>query len=248
MLSSSCFLCLSLRLPPCTVPCRIILASPDDRVTCPCPCHFSMCLFTEVRRSSYGQMAFPILAFTSSLVMWSLYEIIFFLSYSYVSRSLVDRFGTTVGFTNTFLHSSRFSPFRSMILDSRPVHSLMLSFYRFLCLPLRLPPWTVPCRIVLVSPDDRVTCPYHFSMRLFTEVRRSSYSRMAFPILAFTSSLFMWCRGLWTEEVPLVSGCCTLLGRVHGHHWGITGPHPCPKSLTCWLQVPHPGTAPQQAC
>ena len=29
---------------------------------------------------------------------------------------------------------------------------------------------------------------------------------------------------------------------------GITGPHPSPKSLTCWLQEPQPGTAPQQAC
>ena len=68
----------------------------------------------------------------------------------------------------------------------------MLSSHRFLCLPLGLPPWTVPCRIVLASPDDRVTCPYHFSLRLFTEVRRSSYSPMAFPVLAFTSSLAMW--------------------------------------------------------
>ena len=61
----------------------------------------------------------------------------------------------------------------------------MLSSHRSLCLPLSLPPQTVPCRIVLASPDDRVTCPYHFSLRLFTEVRRSSYGLMAFPILAF---------------------------------------------------------------
>ena len=47
-----------------------------------------------------------------------------------------------------------------MVFHSRPVHSLRLSSHRFLCLPLRLPPWTVPCRIVLASPDDRVTCPY----------------------------------------------------------------------------------------
>ena len=66
----------------------------------------------------------------------------------------------------------------------------MLSSHRFLCLHLRLPPWTVPCRIVSASPDDRVKCPY-FSLRLFTEVMRSSYGLMAFPILAFTSSLVM---------------------------------------------------------
>ena len=59
---------------------------------------------------------------------------------SYLSRSLADRWGTTVDFTTSFLHSSRFSVFRSMICRSRPVHSLMLSSHRFLCLPLRLPP------------------------------------------------------------------------------------------------------------
>ena len=111
---------------------------------------------------------------------------------SYLSRSLADRWGTTADFTTSFLHSSRFSAFRSMIFHSRPVHSLMLSSHRFLCLPLRLPPWTVHCRIVLASPDDRATCPYHFSLSLFIEVRRFSYDPMAFLILAFTSSFVMW--------------------------------------------------------
>ena len=88
----------------------------------------------------------------------------------------------------------------------------MLSFHRFLCLPLRLPPWTAPCRIVLASPDDRVTCPY-FSLRLFTAVWRSSYGWTAFPILSFTSSLVMWS----LYEIPrglrkhLISNACILL-------------------------------------
>ena len=43
------------------------------------------------------------------------------------------------------------------------------------------------------------------------------------------------------EVVPLVSGCCTLPGRVDGHHWSSS----IPNSLTCWLQMPHPGTSPQ---
>ena len=63
----------------------------------------------------------------------------------YLSCSLADHWGTTVDFTTSFLHSSRFSAFHSMIFHSRPVHSLMLSSHCFLCLPLRLPPWTVPC-------------------------------------------------------------------------------------------------------
>ena len=72
-------------------------------------------------------------------------KIAFFLSH--LSRSLADRWGTAVDFTTSFPHSSRFSAFRSMIFHSRSVHSLMLSSHRFLCLPLRLPPRTVPCMI-----------------------------------------------------------------------------------------------------
>ena len=106
----------------------------------------------------------------------------------HLSRSLADRWGTAVDSTTNFFHSSRFSAFRSKLFHSRPVHSLMLSSHRFLCLPLRLPPCTVPSRIVLASPDDLVTCPYHFSLRLLTEVRRSSYGPMAFSILVLTSS------------------------------------------------------------
>ena len=41
----------------------------------------------------------------------------------YLSRSLADRWGTTADFTTSFLHSSRFSVFRSMMFHSRPVHS-----------------------------------------------------------------------------------------------------------------------------
>ena len=147
----------------------------------------------------------------------------FFFS-SYLSRSLADRWGTTVDFTTSFLHSSWFSAFHSTIFHSRPVHSLMLSSYRFLCLPLRLPPWTVPCRIVLACPDDRVTCPYHFSLRLFTEVRRSSYSPVAFPILAFTSSLVIWSLYKIPRSLQkhLISSACMLLSMsavmVHVSH------------------------------
>ena len=59
-----------------------------------------------------------------------------FLSISYLSRSLAGRWGTTVDFTTSFFHSSRFSAFRSSIFHSRPVHSLKLSFHPFLCLCL----------------------------------------------------------------------------------------------------------------
>ena len=106
------------------------------------------------------------------------------LVFIYPSRSLTDRLGNTVDFTISFLHSSWFSAFRTIIFHSRPVHSLMLFFYRFLCLPLRLPPCTVPCRIVLASPDDRVTFPYHFSLRFFPlkSGRRTAQWRFRFRL------------------------------------------------------------------
>ena len=49
---------------------------------------------------------------------------------SYLSRNLADRWGTIVDFTTSFLHSSRFSAFRSMIFHSRLVHSFDI------CLPI----------------------------------------------------------------------------------------------------------------
>ena len=68
---------------------------------------------------------------------------------SYLSRTLADRWCTTVDFTTSFLYSSRFSAFRSSIFHSRPVHSLMLSSHRFLCLPLRLSACLFLCFVIL---------------------------------------------------------------------------------------------------
>ena len=51
-------------------------------------------------------------------------HVIFLSSYLINSRSLADLWGTTVDFTTSFLHSSRFSAFRSSIFHSVPVHSL----------------------------------------------------------------------------------------------------------------------------
>ena len=70
MLSSHLF-CLPCLLSSFTVPCKMVLARLDKRQTR--PYHFSLRLFTIVR-SSYGPIAGWILARTSSLVTWSLYE------------------------------------------------------------------------------------------------------------------------------------------------------------------------------
>ena len=70
-------------------------------------------------------------------------------------------------------HSSFSSAFLTVSLSSKPVHSQMLSSHRFLCLPLLLPPCTVPWRNVLARPEDLVMCPYHCSLRCFTMVKSS---------------------------------------------------------------------------
>ena len=70
------------------------------------------------------------------------------------------RWGKTDDFTTSFLHY--FSLFSTAIWDfanSRPVHSLMLPSHLFFCLPCLLPPFTVPCKMVLARPDERETCP-----------------------------------------------------------------------------------------
>ena len=90
------------------------------------------------------------------------------------------RWGTTDDFTTRFLHFFPLLPFFLFsialwdLASSRPVHSLMMSSYLFLCLPRLPPPLTVPSKMVLARPDERETRPYHFSWRLLTMLRRSS--------------------------------------------------------------------------
>ena len=60
-----------------------------------------------------------------------------------------------------FRHLWRSSAAISLVLKSRPVHSLMLSSHLFSCLPLFLLSGTVPCRTFLQRPLDLVTCPNH---------------------------------------------------------------------------------------
>ena len=102
------------------------------------------------------------------------------------------RWGTTDDFTTSFIYFSLFSTALWDLANSRPVHSLVLSSHLFFCLPCLLPPFTVPCKMVLARPDEREICPYHFSLRLFMVIRRSSCDPTACWILAQTSSLATW--------------------------------------------------------
>ena len=61
------------------------------------------------------------------------------------------RWDTTDDFTTSFLHFSLFSTAVWDLENSRPVHSLMLSSHLSLRLPCLLPPFTVPCKMVLAT-------------------------------------------------------------------------------------------------
>ena len=103
-----------------------------------------------------------------------------------------DRWGTIDDFLTSSLHVSLFSTTLWESANSILVHSLMMFSYFFFCLPLRLPPLTVPCKIVFTRPDDLDTWPYHFSLRFLTVIRRSSYGLMACLILLRTATLVTW--------------------------------------------------------
>ena len=83
----------------------------------------------------------------------------------HLTLSLVDRWGTKDDWATTFLRSSLFSAFRRASPNFKPVHSVTLSSLLFFCLPILLPPCTVPCRIMFASPVDLVMCPFHLSLR-----------------------------------------------------------------------------------
>ena len=105
----------------------------------------------------------------------------------HLSLNRESRWGTTDDFATSFLFASLFSTAPCDLANLRPVHSLMLSSHLFLYLPCLLPPFAVPC--FLARPVKRDTCPYHFTLRLFTMVRRSSCGPFACWISAQTFSL-----------------------------------------------------------
>ena len=76
----------------------------------------------------------------------------------HLSLNHEGRWGTTDDFATSFLHFPLFSTALWDLANSRPVHSQMLSSHLFFHLPCLLPPFTVPCKMVLVRPDKWETC------------------------------------------------------------------------------------------
>ena len=86
----------------------------------------------------------------------------------HLSLNRKGRRGTTDDFTTSFLlFFLQFSTALWDLASSRPVYSLMLSSHLFLCRPCFLPTFTVPCKMVSDKPNERDTCPYRVSLRLF---------------------------------------------------------------------------------
>ena len=113
-------------------------------------------------------------------------------SSSHLPRNRGGRWGTTDDFAASFPPSSLFSTALWDLVNSRPVHFLMLSSHLFLCLPFFFPSFTVSCKIALARPDESEVWSYYCSLRLFTMVRRSSCSPIACWVLAGNSSLVIW--------------------------------------------------------
>ena len=88
----------------------------------------------------------------------------------HVSLNREGRWHTTDNFATSFLHFSLFSTALWDLANSRPVHSLMLSSHLSLCLPCLLPPFTVPCKMVL---PDRVNRRHDHTTAVCVSLRSS---------------------------------------------------------------------------
>ena len=117
----------------------------------PSPCFRSTC-FVLISR--------VIQELFSKVNAWGYMLAVVWIIHHHQSLNHEGRWGTRDDFAISFIHFPLFSTALWDLPNSRPVHSLMLSSHLFLCLPCLLPPFTVPCTIVLARPDERETWPY----------------------------------------------------------------------------------------
>ena len=120
----------------------------------------------------------------------NLFDAITFFTVTY-PLTVGDTSSITDDFTISFLHFSLFSTALWGLVNSRPVHSLMLSSHLFFCLLCLLPPFTARW----FGPDlknGRQSIPLQFALVFFTNIRRSSCGPIVCWILAQTSSLVTW--------------------------------------------------------
>ena len=85
----------------------------------------------------------------------------------HLSLNREGRWGTKDDFTTNFLHFSLFSIALSDLVDLGSVHSLlMLSPHLLVYLSYLLPPFTVPCKVVLARPDECVSLRWSEGLRV----------------------------------------------------------------------------------
>ena len=125
-------------------------------------------------------------------LLHTIYVHLIFYSILFYPITLEGRRGTTDEIVTIPFHLVLFSAALVELAKSIPVHSLILSSHLFVCLPLYLFPFNVPCRIVFAKPEDLEIWLNHLSFRFLTSVRSSSYSPMAAWISLRTSSLVTW--------------------------------------------------------
>ena len=92
--------------------------------------------------------------FFLSVTCFGQYMFIVFLLHLHLPLNRKGRWGITSDFTRSILHFSLFSTALWDLLNTRLVHSLMLSSHLFFCLPCLLPQFTVSCKMVLAKPDE----------------------------------------------------------------------------------------------
>ena len=107
---------------------------------------------------------------------------------SYISCGLGNCRGISVSANHlNAISLSLSSALLKLSLKAFPVHSVMLSSHVLHCLPLFL----FPCRIVLASSDDLVTCPYYLSFRQMHKTSMSpcfAYIQYVLALLSLYSS------------------------------------------------------------
>ena len=173
--------------------------------------------------------------------MWGVYVIIIIIIINPLTARVVGAPQTTS--PPVFLHPSPFSTALWDLANSRPDHPLMLSAHLVFCLPRLLPPFPVPCELILARPDELETGPYHFSLPLFTMVR-SACGPIACWILARTSSLLAWS----LYEMRNAAVLCAILKSTSGwelssvtterrHLKLVTVSSVCPFTLTSVLMT-----------
>ena len=112
------------------------------------------------------------------------------------------RWGTTDNFATSFLHFPLFSTALWDFVNSRPVHSLMLSSHLFLCPPCLLPPFTVPCKMVLAKLDERETKSKCIAQNIFITRWWSSLSVIIDT--AWIDTVYDWATVFATRHVGSV--------------------------------------------